>query len=97
VDAIASISDDRKTLQLVNVDGTTLTTIPIADVKVSPRLAKVPRRLDFPNGDGFATPANDSIDAMLQTKIGLHRLESSWRIILLSILFAGLATAGFAL
>jgi Zn-dependent protease with chaperone function len=53
------------------------------------------RRLDFPDGSSFETGDNDGVDQMLGRHSLLHRLESSWRTVLVSVLVAALATAAF--
>lgn len=55
------------------------------------------RRLDFPDGSSFDTGDNDGVDAMLGHRSLLHRLESSWRTVLVSVLVASLAATGFVL
>jgi len=63
----------------------------LADLEIAPRLGDTPRRLHFPNGGLFETPANDAIDRMLaSTGTGhagwLHRLEQHWQLGVLMIL-----------
>jgi Zn-dependent protease with chaperone function len=55
------------------------------------------RRLDFPDGSSFDTADNDAVDVLLAHNSMLHRLESSWRTVLISVIVTGLAVAGFAL
>jgi Zn-dependent protease with chaperone function len=63
----------------------------LAEVDVTPRLGDTPRRLNFPGGGMFETPANDAIDRILEsTDAGhagwLHWLEERWRLGVLMVL-----------
>jgi Zn-dependent protease with chaperone function len=85
------------TLEIADGDGAVLARIPLASVQISSRLGTMRRRLDFPDGGSFDTGDNDGVDAALGYRSLLHRLETSWRIVLFSVLLAGLAAAGFAI
>lgn len=75
------------------------------DTKVTDRLGSIPRRLSFADGASFETPDNDAIDEIqrgLQSHTRLsgglaivHRLEQSWKLAVLSAIFA-LATGVLA-
>jgi len=97
IDAVASLSDDGTVLRIADAQGAVLAAIPVKNLDISARLGTVRRRLSFPDGAGFDTADNDVIDVMLKKRGWLHRLESSWRTVLVSVIFAGLAVAGFAL
>jgi len=64
-------------------------------VRISSRLANIPRRFRFADGSCFETRDNDAADAFLsghQNKDGwLHRLERSWRVVLASVVLIGVA------
>ena len=65
---------------------------PVTAVKLSSRLGNTPRFLDFPGAGRFETSHNDAIDDLLRGTAahqGLaYRLESSWRLVLLSLALA---------
>ncbi|WP_082706884.1 M48 family metallopeptidase [Pseudomonas sp. EpS/L25] len=65
---------------------------PVTAVKLSSRLGNTPRFLDFPGAGRFETSHNDAIDELLRgtdAHQGLaYRLESSWRLVLLSLVLA---------
>lgn len=77
-------------------DDTALATIALKEVRATSRLGSTPRRLEFPDGASFETPDNDAVDALLRRTSLLHRLESSWRMVVISVAVSVLATAGFA-
>jgi Zn-dependent protease with chaperone function len=95
MDAVAKPSGD--VLEITDNTGTALASIPLKSVQATARLGAMRRRLDFPDGSSFDTEDHDALDALLGHTSLLHRLESSWRSVLISVLVAGLATAGFAL
>ena len=88
-------------LAILGEDGTLLTAAPLHAVEISARLAAVPRRFAFADGSSFETPDNDGADILLRAHRKhaslLHRLESSWRVVAISILFAGAAAALFSI
>jgi Zn-dependent protease with chaperone function len=66
-------------------------------VRATARLGNLPRKLAFPDGGCFETGDNDAIDAMLQPRDRIvHRLEKSWRAVLVSVVLAVAAIAMFA-
>jgi Zn-dependent protease with chaperone function len=77
-------------------DGGLLATVPLKSVQASSRLGAMRRRLDFPDGSSFDTLDNDGVDRMLSGG-RLHRLENSWRIALISLVWVALAAAAFVL
>jgi Zn-dependent protease with chaperone function len=95
VDAVATARGDM--LTITDTQGTVLVSLALKSVRASSRLGTMRRRLDFPGGDGFDTPDNDAMDAMLPRTGWLHRLESSWRIAVGALLVTALATAAFLL
>jgi Zn-dependent protease with chaperone function len=82
-------------LKITGTDGALLASVPLPDVRPTPRLGNLRRRLDFADGSSFGTADNDGIDQMLGQPGLLHRLESSWRVILLSLLLASMAAILF--
>ncbi len=76
--------------------GAILAQIPLGSARATSRLGTMRRRLDFLDGSSFETGDNDGVDRMLGRRSLLHRLESSWRTVLASVLVAALATAAFA-
>jgi Zn-dependent protease with chaperone function len=98
VPAHASLSDNAM-LTITDVNGAILVVIPFRKVRVTTRLGKVYRCLEFPAGGHFETSDNDGIDAMLRAA-GLmrrgaliDRLESSLRWVAVSVLIAGISIA----
>lgn len=73
-----------------------LANIPLSSARATARLGTMPRRLDFSDGSSFETSDNDGVDQVLGRHSLLHRLESSWRTVLVSVVVAALATAAFA-
>lgn len=94
VDALAERQDTS--LRITGDDGAQLALIALTEVHATSRLGAMRRRLDFPDGSSFETSDNDGVDHMLGRHSLLHRLESSWRTVLVSVLVAALATAAFA-
>ena len=84
-------------LEVSDDNGDVLASFPLASVRATSRLGAIRRRLDFPDGSSFDTDDNDGVDALLDRRSLLHRLEKSWRVVLASVILAGLAAAGFAL
>jgi Zn-dependent protease with chaperone function len=82
-------------LEIRDDAGAILMNIPISSARPTSRLGTMLRRLDFPDGSSFETGDNDGVDQMLGRHSLLHRLESSWRTVLVSVLVAALATAAF--
>jgi Zn-dependent protease with chaperone function len=96
VDASLELSDDGATLVVHGCDGL-LAEAPAGSVIATSRLGNLRRKLEFPDGSGFETGDNDAIDALLKPRDSLlHRLEKSWRIVLMSVVFAATAAALFA-
>jgi Zn-dependent protease with chaperone function len=93
VDAVAHVAG--QTLDILGADGTALASIPLKSVKASSRLGAMRRRLDFPDGSSFDTADNDAVDQMTRGGVILHRLENSWRVILVSLIFASVAAIAF--
>lgn len=93
VDASARAAGD--VLEITSGDGASLGSIPLKTMRVSSRLGAMRRRLDFPDGSSFDTMDNDGVDALMRGSGFLYRLETSWRIVLASLLVAGLAAAAF--
>ena len=78
-------------LRIEATDGAVLAEIPPARIRVSARVGRLPRRLEFPDGDHFETTDNDGIDA-LKRELRLRdpgrlldRLERSWRWIAVAV------------
>ncbi|KTT37910.1 peptidase M48 Ste24p [Pseudomonas oryzihabitans] len=71
---------------------------PVAVIKLSSRLGNTPRFLDFPGAGRFETAHNDAIDTLLRGTEGhrglVHRLESSWRFVILALVLAVIFTGG---
>jgi Zn-dependent protease with chaperone function len=84
-------------LEITGTDGAALASIPLMSVRPTARLGTMPRRLDFPDGSSFDTEDNDAVDLLFARRSILHRLESSWRAVLISIVTAGLSAATFML
>jgi Zn-dependent protease with chaperone function len=82
-------------LQITDGGGAVLASIPLDSVRITPRLGTMRRRLDFPDGSSFDTIDNDAVDLLLRRPSILHRLEVSWRMVLASLIVAGLAIAAF--
>lgn len=82
-------------LGITGEDGTQLALIALSSVRATARLGAMRRRLDFPDGSSFDTADNDGVDALLHHSSILHWLEASWRMVLVSVLLAGIAAAGF--
>ncbi len=94
VDAVATVQGNR--LDIADAGGTVLASVPIKSVKASSRLGAMRRRLDFPDGSSFDTQDNDAVDALHSSSGLLHRLEQSWRLVLIALVCVGVATAAFA-
>lgn len=71
----------------------------ISDIKVSDRLANIPRRLTLEDHSVFITQDNAAVDHWLKLSKGktglLHRLESSKKYALLAVVLSLLAIFGF--
>lgn len=93
----ASAAVNGGTLAITGMDGALLASIPMKSVRASSRLGGMRRRLDLPDGDSFDTTDNDAVDRMMRGSGILHRLENSWRVVLVSLVLAGLAATAFAL
>jgi Zn-dependent protease with chaperone function len=95
--AEARLSQDGNRLCVLGLDGATLAEAPLLLVAASARLGRLTRKLDFPDGGCFETEDNDAIDDLLPGGSSLvHRLEKSWRAVLIALFVAGMATAWFA-
>ena len=94
VDAAAAVKDGQ--LDITAMDGTPLASIVLKSAKASSRLGAMRRRLDFPDGGAFDTEDNDAVDLLLRGSGLLHRLEQSWRLVLIALVCVGAATAAFA-
>jgi len=96
VDASLELSADGGMLLVRGADGV-LAQAPTGLVIATSRLGNLRRKLEFPDGGGFETDDNDAIDALLKPRDSvLHRLEKSWRMVLVSVLFAAAAAVLFA-
>ncbi len=69
------------------------------EVKVSARLGRAPRLIELPDGRHCETDDNDAVDAAL-AQLGrakgsawLHRLETSWRAVLIGLVVVSATTA----
>ena len=93
----ASAAVTGRDIAITAEDGTALASIPLTSVKTSSRLGGMRRRLDFPDGSSFDTTDNDAVDRMMRSGGILHRLENCWRMVLASVVLAGLSIAAFAL
>ncbi|MEM1412368.1 MAG: M48 family metallopeptidase, partial [Pseudomonadota bacterium] len=78
----ATLERQGTQLQMTHANGSSA--FPTGQVQISARLAQLPRRLEFPNGDSFTTPDNDGVDALFDDAESLrgtsfiNRLERSW-------------------
>jgi Zn-dependent protease with chaperone function len=95
IDATAQAANGS--LEIAGVDGALLASISLASVRPTSRLGAMRRRLDFPDGSSFDTEDNDAVDLLLEHRSILHRLESSWRVVLISVIAAGLSAAAFVM
>jgi Zn-dependent protease with chaperone function len=93
VDAVAARQDSS--LRITGNDGAQLALIALNEVRATSRLGAMRRRLDFPDGSSFDTADNDGVDALLHRPSILHWLEASWRMVLVSVVMAGVAAAAF--
>lgn len=93
--------DEKRILSIVTQDGALLAEVAFRQVKITPRLADLPRRLTLPGGACFETLDNDGIDAMIGQARHffaggwMDRLERSWKAILISAVLAAAAAAAF--
>jgi len=100
VPARATVNDER-ILKITGEDGAALAEAPMRWVKISPRLADLPRKLTLPDGATFETLDNDGVDALIGVTRHLvrggwmDRLERSWKAILVSVVLAAAAAAAF--
>ncbi len=92
VAARAMAQKDR--LRVEATDGSTLAEFPASRVRVTARMGRLPRRLEFPDGDHFESGDNDGIDG-LKRELGLSdpsrildRFERSWRWIAIAVVTA---------
>lgn len=91
----------QRMLQITGEDGTALAEVAFKLVKITARLADLPRRLMLPDGSCFETLDNDGVDGLIGH--GRHlicggwmdRLERSWRSVAVSIMLACAAGAAF--
>jgi len=95
VDAVATVNDDH--MDIATRDGTALASIAMKSVRISSRLGAIRRRLDFPDGSSFDTDDNDAVDMLLRRSGLLHRLEQSWRLVLVALVCVGVASGAFVL
>ena len=97
-EAVARISADGKSLQILATAGDMLAESPLRYVIVSSRLGALRRKLQFPDGCVFETSDNDTVDVLLRGNSYLiSRLEKSWRLAVLSLLTLIAGAALFAL
>jgi Zn-dependent protease with chaperone function len=97
-EAVARISDDGKSLQILAATGGMLAEAPLRYVVVTSRLGALRRKLEFPSGCVFETSDNDAVDALLKgDSYLLSRLEKSWRLAAISLLTIIAGVALFAL
>jgi len=96
VPARASLSDDGK-LTITDQTGAILGEIAFRKVRISARLGTLRRRLELPGHGHFETDDNDGVDDLAR-EAGrlfrgtlLHRLESSLRLVALSVVVAALS------
>jgi Zn-dependent protease with chaperone function len=98
VAATASVTAGRD-LVVTDGDSMVLTQAPLRRVRVSPRLGKLARRVQFPDGGQFESTDNDGIDALLQGRLRkgtfVDRIERSLGWILASIATAVVMVALF--
>lgn len=94
---------DVGALCITALDGALLAEAPFRSVKISARLANLPRRLSLPDGGCFETPDNDGVDAMIGSARHLlgggwmDRIERSWRAVIIAIVLAVAAGAAFGI
>ena len=98
LDAVLRLDEHTYQLQAQGQD----LTGPQARLGFSQRIGNIPRRITFPNGSVFVCGNNEAIDGWLkQVKHTdgrfhiLHRLESQWRWVVLSVLVVMLVSGGF--
>lgn len=102
VPAQAALNSERM-LRIESEDGTLLAEVPLRWVKISPRLADLPRRFALPDGACFETLDNDGVDAFIGKREHLlgggwvDRLERSWRAALIALVLACASAAAFAI
>lgn len=93
--------NEANALCIEAMDGVLLAEAPIRRVKISVRLADLPRRLTFADGGSFETLDNDGVDALIGRARHMlnggwiDRLERSWRAVVASIILAVLTSAAF--
>jgi len=98
-----AVKTDTGLLRIEELDGGLLTEAPLLAVKISGRLANLPRRLAMPNGGCFETLDNDGIDALIgemRHLLGggwIDRFERSWRAVVFAILFAAAMVAAYVI
>lgn len=75
--------------------------VPLAQVRISDRIANITRRLSFPNGAVFETRDNDAVDlaceaAGMNPRAGIvHWLESRWPVSVASLIAVALISMAF--
>lgn len=90
-------------LRIESSDGELLADVPFRSVKITARLADLPRRLLLPDGSCFETPDNDGVDAMIGAARHLlgggwmDRIERSWRAVIIAIVLAAAAGTAFVI
>ena len=92
---MAERQDDA--IRITGDDGAELALVGLNQARATSRLGVMRRRIDFPDGSSFDTADNDAVDVLLRRPSILHWLEASWRMVLASVVVAGLATAAFIL
>lgn len=91
----------NQNLHIEDETGTVLADVARRDIRLSPRLGNLARRLDLADGSHFETMDNDGLDELrrvlrLRAPGGiLHSLEKSWRWALASVAVAILASYMF--
>lgn len=98
-----AVKTDTGLLRIEELDGSLLIEVPLLAVKVSDRLASLPRRLTMPNGGCFETLDNDGIDALIgemRHLLGggwIDHFERSWRAVVFAILFAAAMVGAYVI
>jgi Zn-dependent protease with chaperone function len=91
----------KRILTITTEAGAPLAEVPFRRVKITPRLADLPRRLMLPDGACFETLDNDGVDGLIGearhflTGGWMDRLERSWKAILISVVLAAGSAAAF--
>jgi len=96
-----ALAPDNRRLRIEDRAGTLLSDVAASDVRISPRLGRLVRRLELADGSRFESADDDGIEALrraLRLRAPgrlLNHLERSWRWIAASVVTAILLSYGF--